>query len=185
MKRFIWISIGLVLAYSSIAFVFAGPQVQEKTDKKEEMKVSRSCEEDLIGLEALAALDALKDFKIDLSGLERLKDLEVHLEGLEALKDLDLEMNLEGLLALEALEDMEMDLNLEGLAIALDSLKMLEHMDLHFDLDDLNFGWDDFDFDFDLEWLKEFDWGWDADEEDEKEERSDASAGKKIKKTEK
>ncbi len=117
MKRFKWLSIVLVVTVS-IAFVSAGQQVKEKTDKKEQKKES-SCIEALAGLKALKALEAL-----------------------------------------EALKDFDMDINMQGMALAMDSLKMLEGLDLHFDFDDLNFDWDDFNFDFNFDWLKDLDWEW-------------------------
>ena len=172
MKRFKWLSIVLVLTVS-IAFVFAGQQDQEKTDKKAEKKIKRSCDEALIGLEALKALEALEDLKIDLSGLDRLRDLDVMLEGLEAL---------------ETLKDFDMDINMEGLALAMESLKVLEHMDLHFDFDDFNFDWDDFDFDFDFDfdWIKDLDWDWEdeGDRDDRQGDRPEKTT-KKIKKSKK
>jgi len=142
MKRFKWLSIVLVVTLS-IAFVSAGQQVKENTDKKEQKK-ENSCIEALAGLKALKALEALKDF--------------------------------------------DMDINMQGMALAMDSLKMLEGLDLHFDFDDLNFDWDDFDFDFDFDfnfdWLRDLDWEDEVDCDDEEEDRS-KTAIKKARKTKK
>lgn len=144
----------ILLALLCAFFLTAQEKADKKKDKGDMVRI-----ENLGTLEALKDLDiqiegleALKNIKIDLKGLDSLRcleNLDIRLEGLEALDALgDIEFDIKGLEALERLGDIKFDFNfshLEGLAdrISESVMKSLDGLFESIDFMDWDFDWED------------------------------------------